>query len=257
MEKYCSSKFKTGEELDNALAAALTCCDEATRAETAADRAEAAVEAAGDIAKYAVTYSKQTLSETDKARARQNIGAKAENAQPDLSQNDETQGDFVKGRTHWRETSGTDGVVISERTANFGVVGVAMVYTEVEDFDVGAAYVVLWGTEEYEVVGQKTESGYNNYIGNPSLAYYGADNGLPFLIVGEGDGAYAIYPKSSGVKNKTVKVTGKQSVIYHKLDEEFLPESVSGIVLRSSTADSSKKFKLTIDDAGTISIVEV
>ena len=42
MDKYCSSKFKTGEELDKALLAALTCCDEASRAEAAATRAEEA-----------------------------------------------------------------------------------------------------------------------------------------------------------------------------------------------------------------------
>ena len=41
------------------------------------------------------------------------------------------------------------------------------------------------------------------------------------------------------------------------LDEMFLPESVGSVVLRSSTAGSSKKFKLTINDSGTISIVEV
>lgn len=41
------------------------------------------------------------------------------------------------------------------------------------------------------------------------------------------------------------------------LDEKFLPESVEGVVIRSSTADSTKKFKLTVDDSGTISATEV
>ena len=42
-DKYCSVRFKTGQELDEALAAALTACDEAERATSCADRAEAAL----------------------------------------------------------------------------------------------------------------------------------------------------------------------------------------------------------------------
>lgn len=43
----------------------------------------------------------------------------------------------------------------------------------------------------------------------------------------------------------------------NRLPKEFLPDDVSGIVIRSSTADSSKKFKLTVDDSGTITATEV
>ena len=43
MATYCSAKFKNGEELDKALEAALCSCDDAARAEAAADRAEAIV----------------------------------------------------------------------------------------------------------------------------------------------------------------------------------------------------------------------
>lgn len=42
-EKYCSTCFKTGEELDAALQKALECNDNAERAEEAANRAESAV----------------------------------------------------------------------------------------------------------------------------------------------------------------------------------------------------------------------
>lgn len=41
-EKYCSTRFKRGEDLDAALVAALRADDNATRAEQAAARAEAA-----------------------------------------------------------------------------------------------------------------------------------------------------------------------------------------------------------------------
>jgi hypothetical protein len=48
--KYCSSKFKCGEDLDAALEAALCAGDCATRAEAAADRAEAATQAVVEVA---------------------------------------------------------------------------------------------------------------------------------------------------------------------------------------------------------------
>lgn len=41
------------------------------------------------------------------------------------------------------------------------------------------------------------------------------------------------------------------------LSEELLPESIEGVVIRSSTEGSTKKFKITVDDSGTISATEV
>lgn len=40
------------------------------------------------------------------------------------------------------------------------------------------------------------------------------------------------------------------------IDEKFIPE-MSNVILKSSTADSTKKFKITVDDSGTISATEV
>ena len=40
------------------------------------------------------------------------------------------------------------------------------------------------------------------------------------------------------------------------LDEKFLP-LVSGLIVKSSTTNSTKKFKITVDDSGTISATEV
>lgn len=43
----------------------------------------------------------------------------------------------------------------------------------------------------------------------------------------------------------------------NKLPEKFLPESVDSVILRSSTADSTKLFSLTVDDSGTIKATEI
>lgn len=42
-----------------------------------------------------------------------------------------------------------------------------------------------------------------------------------------------------------------------KMDEELLPESVESVVIRSSTEGSTKKFKVTVDDSGSITATEV
>ena len=39
--------------------------------------------------------------------------------------------------------------------------------------------------------------------------------------------------------------------------EEFLPSEVNELIMKSSTTDSTKKFKITVDDSGTISATEV
>ena len=41
-----------------------------------------------------------------------------------------------------------------------------------------------------------------------------------------------------------------------KLDEKFLPP-VSGLIVKSSTSESTKKFKITVDDSGAITATEV
>ena len=43
---------------------------------------------------------------------------------------------------------------------------------------------------------------------------------------------------------------------FKKLDEKFLPD-MNSIVINSSTSGSTKKFKITVDDSGTISATEV
>ena len=41
------------------------------------------------------------------------------------------------------------------------------------------------------------------------------------------------------------------------IDPKFIPSELNGVILPSSTTGSSKKFKITVDDSGTISATEV
>ena len=46
------------------------------------------------------------------------------------------------------------------------------------------------------------------------------------------------------------------TVTIKKLDEKFIPD-MDSVILNSSTTDSTKKFKITVDDSGTIKATEV
>lgn len=52
--------------------------------------------------------------------------------------------------------------------------------------------------------------------------------------------------------------TEKQNII-HQMDNKYLPDTITPntLILNSSTEGSTKKFKITVDDSGTISAVEV
>lgn len=63
-----------------------------------------------------------------------------------------------------------------------------------------------------------------------------------------------IYLKS---QTDTHTFTIKQGITAFKaLDEKFIPD-MSSIVLKSSSNDSTKKFKITVDDSGTLSAIEI
>lgn len=59
-DRYCSVRFKTGEELDKALAAALCSCDDAERAEAAAARAEEIQTKIDETVAEALTQAKES-----------------------------------------------------------------------------------------------------------------------------------------------------------------------------------------------------
>lgn len=42
-----------------------------------------------------------------------------------------------------------------------------------------------------------------------------------------------------------------------KIDPKYIPSELNEIILLSSTSGSSKKFKITVDDSGTITATEV
>ena len=45
--------------------------------------------------------------------------------------------------------------------------------------------------------------------------------------------------------------------VIKKLDKKYIPSELNEVILQSSTSGSTKKFKITVDDSGTISATEV
>ena len=120
------------------------------------------------------------------------------------------------------------------------------------DIVIGQTYTVNWDGTEYECTG----SAYNEknilFIGNLSISGVGNDTGEPFLYVPAGGGFNTLDTAASHtISVKTIAET------VTPMAEEFLPSEVNELIMNSSTTDSTKKFKITVNDSGTISATEV
>lgn len=103
---------------------------------------------------------------------------------------------------------------------------------------------VAWGSGAVQL-GNNTSLSKNNY---PFCVYWaGGTATMGMFFYDENVFSSPIY----------LKVTEHSWTDYNKLPEEFLPESVGSVIVRSCTEGSSKKFKITVDDSGTISATEV
>lgn len=83
-----------------------------------------------------------------------------------------------------------------------------------------------------------------------------ADKGddVPFAIVDCGDGEVILFTSQEGTCS--IAVEAYCSKVVH-LEEKYLPESVGSVVLRSNTPGSDKRFMLTVDDSGNLSVQQV
>lgn len=223
-------------------------------------------------AKNAVQYVKQTLTEEQKAQARENIGATVpqnvselendskyvtedalekkgylteipdeyvtdeeleqkdyitEVPTPDLSVNNPDAPGYVKKRTHWKEVCGVDGEVIPETTVSFEdtVNFNTITGTMADGILFNGKYTVTWNGTVYECIGKSSSDG--AYIGNGSLMpIEGLENtGEPFCVLMYGGTYYQVFKETVATEDAILKVVGEQVVIWHKLDENYLPDT--------------------------------
>ena len=121
----------------------------------------------------------------------------------------------------------------------------------------GQTYTVNWDGTAYVCVCAISNS--RPVLGNLSVVGAGDDTGEPFFF----DATGGMFVTLNTSPTHTISVKTIQETVT-PMAEEFLPNipankipAADALYLKSSTADSTKKFKITVDDNGAISATEV
>lgn len=161
--KYCSTCFKTGEELDEALQKAMACDGNAARAEAAAKRAE-----------------------------------EAASCSPDWNQNDSTGAGYIKNRPFYDDAV----IILPETTLVYEDDGFFCqdIYGEF-DITPGKTYTVKWNGVEYECVAEDIDGDiYFEGIPVADITYYTQTSDLELFAQEAGTVKVSIYRAGDLVK---------------------------------------------------------
>ena len=134
-----------------------------------------------------------------------------------------------------------------------GTVYIALL-TDALDIVEGQTYTVNWDGTEHKCVCGAIDT--TLYIGNTAIMGKGADTGEPFIYgynKNISSGQFATFDTSA---SHTISVKRIEETVT-PMAKEFLPSEVDELIMNSSTPDSTKKFKITVNDSGTISATEV
>ena len=118
----------------------------------------------------------------------------------------------------------------------------------------GQTYTVNWDGTEYECVSSLADMG--RIIGNLSIAGAGSDTGEPFLYVYNRRQAFGQFVTLDTAASHTISVKTAEEIVT-PMAAEFLPSEINELIMNSSTTGSTKKFKITVDDSGTLKATEI
>lgn len=122
--------------------------------------------------------------------------------------------------------------------------------TEAFDIAEGRTYTVNWDGTEYKCVCGAIDS--TLYIGNTAIMGTGDDTGEPFVYGYNKNIASGQFATLDTSASHTISVKTAEEIVT-SIAEEFLPSEINELIMNSSTTGSTKKFKITVDDSGTIS----
>ena len=182
---------------------------------------------------------------------------------PDYDQCDETQPDYIKNRTHYKEVIHQEKVDLLPATEiDFSSLGGVYSQSEPLDIQVGDTVKVLWDSQEYECVAQSVvilDPNGNSGIpadgiafGNLYYVFGGNEDSrdIPFFVIanytinqqqGGIISGCTIQPTSELTNPITVNIfTGGDKVVYHKLDVNYLPISENNISSDKNNIVTSK-----------------
>ena len=126
----------------------------------------------------------------------------------------------------------------------------------------GQTYTVNWDGTEYKCVGFTIDEDKCGF-GNPYLLKVGDDTGEPFSYTYNKTYTIGGFMTSDTSASHTISVKKIEEIVT-PMAEEFMPvipsdkmPTVPYLLVNSSTTNSTKVFKLTVDDSGAISATEV
>ena len=227
----------TAEAAQSTANTAKSTADEAkTKAINAYTKASIAETTAQNAVSFTTT---QSLTDTEKKTARDNIGASSfSGVQPDWNQNDSTAADYVKNRPFYTGNP-VETVLVEESTVSFAAAN-GMYMGQLESTfsaTVGETYKVYWDGVAYECAGVKFKNA--TVIGNLSIMG-GSDTGEPFVI-GPGDSGIQIITVDAAASH-TFSISGISAVVV-KIDAKYLPDTIaikSDVEAAQSTADTAQ-----------------
>lgn len=185
---------------------------------------------------------------------------------PDWNQNSPTESDYIKNRPCFALTS-THYKIVQSGTVNSSSISVSngnkiAAYDAAMDYQSdtkGEFSLMLRGSSPAPIyVGKLT------FIGDESgIRRYGDGAKVELSKSVVNDQAYLYFMDSSLVDSSytyTLQINDPD-LIYKKLDDGYIPDTVQmvggDVIIKSSTENSTKKFKITVDDTGTLSATEV
>ena len=196
--------------------------------------------------------------------------------QPDWNQNDSTAADYVKNRPGGYTVVTKKGVdikwdgVIGDREYidNGGGILLVKVSDEVLTSEqLSGAEIIQTMTDGVQTVTQSFTIDGNKLVDNGGILM--EQGSFMFVVVGEQDAATSGHSAGTYILHMVESSeTAYVSSIY-KQDEtgivpipaEYIDDAIqrvcADVIIQSSTPDSTKKFKITVDDSGTISATEV
>ena len=128
------------------------------------------------------------------------------------------------------------------------------------DVKSGDKLTVVWDGISYNVTVKALKMGPGEGLafGNLGLINLGDEEDYPFIY--RMFGSKANWATADTAATHTIKVM-RQQATYTTMDVNYIPNTIQrvgdDVIIPSSTPDSMKKFKITVDDSGTLKATEV
>ena len=126
-------------------------------------------------------------------------------------------------RTHWKEVISSDKAIL-DTTVNFTTSMMSVTGIGTGNIVEGGEYVVTWNGTEYNCTAYIRDM--SLMLGNFAVIGGDTDTGEPFNIEMTTANTAIVSKATSDAEAITLKVNGKEKIIYHKLDKEYLPDDI-------------------------------